>query len=450
MPSLVRRKCSTGGAGMVIFGVTLQCALRNLKCSSIGWLEKPSLPTMRRLCALVCTPRNWMPWSDSNSSTPSSMLKKSKCHQERRNSPSVASCRPMSSCCLMIFSISRSSTALSSAAVIAPFSRLARASLSAAGRRKLPTWSARNGGLVLFIAWAPRNTAARAKPCRDRRRQPQNDSKSSYLPWDWSHRLDAPPPRRSMSRPAAARAGGGDAEIALEHRAVGGELGARALVDHRAALEDRRPIGDREHLLRVLLDQDRRHALVADDATQRRQQLLDQDGGEPFQRLVEQDDARIEHERAADREHLLLAAGELVAEVAAAFGPPRERPVDALGRPWAGPRDRGEVLLDRERLEDVALLRHPADAGMRALVGPQRRDVAAVDRDAAGDEPGHADDRVDQRGLAHAVASEQGERLPLGERERDRIEHDGLAVARGQPVDGEEIRHRATPRDSPP
>jgi len=40
---------------------------------------------------------------------------------------------------LMIFSISRSSTALSSAAVIAPFSRLARASLSAAGRRKLPT-----------------------------------------------------------------------------------------------------------------------------------------------------------------------------------------------------------------------------------------------------------------------------------------------------------------------
>ena len=26
---------------MVIFGVTLVCALRNLKCSSIGWLEKP-------------------------------------------------------------------------------------------------------------------------------------------------------------------------------------------------------------------------------------------------------------------------------------------------------------------------------------------------------------------------------------------------------------------------
>jgi hypothetical protein len=32
---------------------------------------------------------------------------------------------------------------------------LVRACLSAAGRRKLPTWSARNGGLVRFIDPAP-------------------------------------------------------------------------------------------------------------------------------------------------------------------------------------------------------------------------------------------------------------------------------------------------------
>ena len=43
--------------GMHIFGVTRVCALRNLKCSSIGWLpEKPSLPVMRGLKCLVCTP----------------------------------------------------------------------------------------------------------------------------------------------------------------------------------------------------------------------------------------------------------------------------------------------------------------------------------------------------------------------------------------------------------
>ena len=32
---------------MHIFGVTLVCAFRNLKCSSIGWLEKPILPVTR-------------------------------------------------------------------------------------------------------------------------------------------------------------------------------------------------------------------------------------------------------------------------------------------------------------------------------------------------------------------------------------------------------------------
>src|SRR5581483_5431283 len=84
-------------------------------------------------------------------SQPSSRLKKSKCHQERRYSPSVASFSPISSCLRMIFSTSRSSTSLSCAALISPFSRLARASFTAAVRRIEPTWSARNGGLVLCM-----------------------------------------------------------------------------------------------------------------------------------------------------------------------------------------------------------------------------------------------------------------------------------------------------------
>src|ERR1700688_879592 len=79
------------------------------------------------------------------------MPKKSKCHHERRNSPSVASLSPTSSCLPMIFSISRSSTSASCAALISPLSRLARASFSGAVRKMLPTTSARNGGLVLGI-----------------------------------------------------------------------------------------------------------------------------------------------------------------------------------------------------------------------------------------------------------------------------------------------------------
>src|SRR6185369_6699522 len=84
-------------------------------------------------------------------STPLRPRKKSKCHQERRNSPSVASFNPTSSCFLTIFSISRSSTALSAAASISFRARLARASLSGAVRSKLPTWSARNGGVFRCV-----------------------------------------------------------------------------------------------------------------------------------------------------------------------------------------------------------------------------------------------------------------------------------------------------------
>src|ERR1051326_1499367 len=79
------------------------------------------------------------------------MPKKSKCHHERRYSPSVAHCRPISSCFLTIFSISQSSTALGSASGSLPASCLARASLIGAERRMLPTWSARNGGLVRAV-----------------------------------------------------------------------------------------------------------------------------------------------------------------------------------------------------------------------------------------------------------------------------------------------------------
>ena len=65
-------------------------------------------------------------------------------------------------------------------------------------------------------------------------------------------------------------------------------------------------------------------------------------------------------QRAADREHLLLAAGELHAAVPAALGQPREELVHRVGRPAvaASPR-RGhpQVLVDRQRLEQPPPLR---------------------------------------------------------------------------------------------
>src|SRR5262249_58761567 len=141
---------------MVIFGVVLQWSFRKRKWSSIGCERgKPSLLSMRSPSALVCTPANWMPLDICTGLTPSSPLKKSKCHHERRNSPSVAHCRPTSCCFLTTFSISASSISFNTAADIVPAATFARASLRRAGRRKLPTWSARDGGLVRCLVYSP-------------------------------------------------------------------------------------------------------------------------------------------------------------------------------------------------------------------------------------------------------------------------------------------------------
>src|ERR1700722_13909840 len=66
----------------------------------------------------------------------------------RRYSPSVADLSPIISCLRITPSISRSSMSVSSSALILPRARFSRASFSGAVRNRLPTWSARNGGLV--------------------------------------------------------------------------------------------------------------------------------------------------------------------------------------------------------------------------------------------------------------------------------------------------------------
>ena len=78
--------------------------------------------------------------------TPSSCSRKSRWNQARRNSPSVTLRMPSASTSRTAAAMASSSTARSWAAVIVPAARAARASCTAGGRSRLPTWSARNGG----------------------------------------------------------------------------------------------------------------------------------------------------------------------------------------------------------------------------------------------------------------------------------------------------------------
>src|SRR4051812_17928065 len=72
---------------------------------------------------------------------------KSMCHDARRNSPSVAVWRPTSSCIFTTSRIASSSIPRSSASSIFPAACSSRASSRRLGRSRLPTWSARYGGL---------------------------------------------------------------------------------------------------------------------------------------------------------------------------------------------------------------------------------------------------------------------------------------------------------------
>jgi hypothetical protein len=86
---------------------------------------------------------------------------------------------------------------------------------------------------------------------------------------------------------------------------------------------------------------------------------------------------------ARDGEHLLLAAGELIAEIAPPLGEPRKQIIDRREIPAAGASSDVEVFLHRQRGENLALLRHPADAGESAAVRRLPRDVFTAPSDAA-------------------------------------------------------------------
>src|SRR5215469_7401856 len=106
----------------------------------------------------------------------------------------------------------------------------------------------------------------------------------------------------------------------------------------------------------MLLDQEQSEIILPLQAIEAGEQCVDDDGREPFERLVHQEERGIAHQGAADGEHLLLAAGELIAAVAPPLGEPWEEVVDARERPAAWTRGHEEILLERQRGEDLALL----------------------------------------------------------------------------------------------
>ena len=126
----------------------------------------------------------------------------------------------------------------------------------------------------------------------------------------------------------------------------------------------------------ILLRQDDRQPFRLLDLVQDFADTLDDDRREAERRLVEQEDRRLRHQRAADREHLLLAAGQAAGALAGALLQAREiaeDPLDALrnSSPGAGIG------------ADLQVFQRPSWPGRRAALRANSRCRAARSRRAA-------------------------------------------------------------------
>src|SRR5579859_2785860 len=143
-----------------------------------------------------------------------------------------------------------------------------------------------------------------------------------------------------------------ESQISPLQLGVGEELRRRALEHDRPILEHIGAMRDLERLADVLLDEQDRQPLPV-QLPDEGEELLDRDRRQAERRLVEDQEARLGHQAAADREHLLLAAGERARALRGALLEPRkdvQHPLEVprAARPGAAVAAELEVLLHAE------------------------------------------------------------------------------------------------------
>ena len=205
----------------------------------------------------------------------------------------------------------------------------------------------------------------------------------------------------------------------------------------------------------VLLDDQDGEAVLLVQRANGVEDLTRDQGRKTERRLVQEQEARAAHQRAADREHLLLAAGQRAAALRHAFPQPRKQVEHALEGGCAivlaregGVRAHLQVLRHAHAREDAAALRRLRDSEPRDLVGCDLRDVASIEQDLSGARARPPEDRHHQRRLPGAVGSDQGHDLAGMDFEVDAFQRFDLAVRRAQVADREQGsggRHGALP-----
>ena len=230
-----------------------------------------------------------------------------------------------------------------------------------------------------------------------------------------------------------------DAEQALLQVAVGGQLARVDQPVDTAVDHDGDGLGNLGGDTDLLLDHQHGDLAILGKPHQDVVDLGDDDRGETLGRLVHHQQARIEQQRPRNRHHLLLAARELRAGVGLALRQSRESVVDALDGPGAAALagDDPQVLVHGQRAPQPAALRHIADAEPRDVGRRAPDQLLAGEPDRAAGSAHQPHDGVAQRGLAHAVAADDGERA-LSQRQVDPLQRVRTAV---QDVEVLDLQH---------
>ncbi len=209
-----------------------------------------------------------------------------------------------------------------------------------------------------------------------------------------------------------------------------------------AAFDHHDAIGHVEHEVEVLLHHQQRQLVAAAQLDQDLADLLHDRRLDAFGRLVEQQQPRHRHQRAAEREDLLLAARQRAALAIEQRAQPRQRVDHALERAGldlagVGAPRQAQVLQCGEAGQDAAALRHIAHAEPAALVRLHARDIDAVHRHAPGGGRHQAEQRLQKGGLADTVVADDAHRLALAQLEVDAVQHRHVAVTGAQTGDVE-------------